>query len=303
MMPWSFKNVNAASVDLLGYDSHEILRVSHDQIFVNQSDLSQLLKRIKAHKEIIDRKIELLTKDGIRKSCIISASLEHDENGIAYIQGIIHDVSMSKRIEDITSQSEKLEAKGIVIRTLAHEIRNPLQNIILSTSYLKSEAREGSQEFLNVIDRNSKRINDLVNELLDSNQYYKMRLEVTSLQTVISEAIEKAIDSIQLKKIKLNFYAPDTYALALLDREKIKIAFLNLIVNAIEAMDEEIGELTISIVPQYNCHKVLIKDNGYGITTDNSTRVFEPYFTNQVKRIWSRPCYNLVQFCNHTKLK
>jgi len=80
-----------------------------------------------------------LTKDKIKKSCILSASLETDPVGNLYVQGIIHDISILKRVEEIKLQSEKMEAKGMAIRTLAHEIRNPLHNIILTLGYLKSE--------------------------------------------------------------------------------------------------------------------------------------------------------------------
>jgi PAS domain S-box-containing protein len=276
-----FQNVNDASLDLLGYHPEEILHLNHCQLFASRSQRDQIRRQIVKNKEIIDYNIEFRTKDGAKKSCVMSASLEYDKTGMVYIQGIIHDVSMSKKIEEIKLQSEKLEAKGIAIRTLAHEIRNPLQNIILSMGNLKHETTEENQEFLNVIERNTKRINDLVNELLDSNQYYKMKLEVTPLQVVVDNAIEKAIDSIQLKKIKLNFNKAANPALALLDREKIQIAFLNIILNSIDAMKEETGELTISVISQSNCHKVLIKDNGCGITKDNSLRLFDPYFTTK----------------------
>jgi signal transduction histidine kinase len=67
----------------------------------------------------------------------------------------------------------------------------------------------------------------------------------------------------------------------LLDKEKTKIAFLNIIVNAIEAMDKNNGELTITILSSADFHQVQIKDNGCGMSTENTTRLFEPYFTTK----------------------
>jgi len=118
---------------------------------------------------------------------------------------------------------------------------------------------------------------------MDSNQYYKMKLEIVPLQVVMREALEKAADQIQLSKVKLNFSYPPSDAHALLDKEKIKIAFLNIIVNAIEAMDENEGELTIAISSQPTFHTVQIRDNGHGISPENTIKLFEPYFTTKPK--------------------
>ncbi len=278
-----FKNVNSAATDLFGYGHDELLLLNLSKLFADRAEKEGILKKLNDQKEIVDHKIELLTRDKIKKSCILSASLETDPIGNPYVQGIIHDISLLQRVEEIKLQSEKLEAKGITIRTLAHEIRNPLHNIILSLGYLKSETSSENQEFLNVIDRNSKRINDLINELMDSNQYYKMKLEVMPLQVVMKEAIEKAVDQIQLNKITLNCTYPPADANALVDKEKMKTAFLNIIVNAIEAMDEEMGELTVVISSQPNFHKVQIKDNGRGMSPESIARLFEPYFTTKPK--------------------
>jgi PAS domain S-box-containing protein len=278
-----FSNVNGAATDLLGYDPDEFLQLNFSGLCVNPSEGGVILRKLNEQKEVIDYKIDLLTKSLVKKSCILSATLETDPAGNPYVQGIIHDISILNRVEEIRLQSEKLEAKGMVIRTLAHEIRNPLHNIILSLGYLKSETSLENQEFLNIIDRNSKRINDLINELMDSNQYHKMNLEVMPLQVVMKEALEKAVDQIQLSKVKLNFSYPPSDALALLDKEKMKIAFLNIIVNAIEAMHEGSGALTIIISSQPNAHKVQIKDNGLGMSPENITRLFEPYYTTKPK--------------------
>lgn len=276
-----FIHVNSAATDLFGYDASELHALNLAELFVHRSEKEEIIKKLDEQKEVIDYKIELLSKDQIEKSCVLSASLETDASGNPYIQGIIHDISILKKVEEINLQAEKLEAKGIVIRTLAHEIRNPLHNIILSLGFLKTETTSENQEFLKVIDRNSKRINDLINELMDSNQYYKMKLEVTPLQVVMKETIETAVDRIQLRKIKLNVSFPSSDAQALIDKEKMKIAFLNIIVNAIEAMEEDKGELTITISSQPNFHKVQIKDNGRGMSAENTSRLFEPYFTTK----------------------
>ena len=276
-----FQNVNSAAKDIFGFEKEELLHQHTSRIFARPADKNDILKILKREKKIIDRNVDLLAKDKTIKSCLFSASFETDETGAPYIQGIIRDISVLKKIEEIKMQSEMLEVKGQAIRMLAHEVRNPLANIILSTEYLKNETTTENQEFLNIIKRNSKRINDLIGELLDSNQYHKLKLEISPLQDVINEALEEVSDRIDLKKIKVNLDFPAYEALALIDKAKMRIALINLLVNATEAMDTETGELAISILSQWNLHVIEIKDNGSGISDENIKKLFQPYFTTK----------------------
>jgi len=276
-----FQNVNHAGTELFGFENEELLYHNTKRLFVNLSDQKHILKTLTKEGKIIDYKIELQAKDKTIKSCLFSASLETDETGKTYIQGIIHDISMLKKIEEIRLQSEMLEAKGEAIRMLAHEVRNPLTNIILSMEYLKSDAKSESLEFLNIIGRNSKKISSLINELLDSNQYYKLKLEIIPLQVVISKALEEVADRIELKKVKVNFSKPRYEANALIDLDRMIMAIVNILVNAVEAMTTEVGQLTISILTHSNFHTIRIEDNGKGISPENITKLFEPYFTTK----------------------
>jgi signal transduction histidine kinase len=65
------------------------------------------------------------------------------------------------------------------------------------------------------------------------------------------------------------------------NKEKLKIAFLNIVINAVEAMEPGVGTLYISIDTQKNVHTVVIRDNGCGIPEENISRLFEPYFTSK----------------------
>jgi len=276
-----FQNVNNASQELFGFNKDEILYENTSKMFSDPSDKNKILKILNEERKLIDYNIDLLTKDQTIKNCLLSASFENDETGNTYIQGIIHDVSILKKVEEIKAQAELLEVKGEAIRMLAHEVRNPLANIILSTECLKNDTNAENREFLSIIKRNSKRINDLITELLDSNQYHKLNLEIIALQTVIDSAIQEASDSIELKKIKVNYTYPAYEALALMDKAKMKMALLNLILNAADAMKEGEGELNISINSNWNFHIVEIKDNGCGISPENIQKLFQPYFTTK----------------------
>jgi signal transduction histidine kinase len=206
-----------------------------------------------------------------------------NNNGSQYIQGIIHDNTSRKRAEKAAMQSEKLAATGRLVRTLAHEVRNPLNNINLSVEQLLQQcADDDSKTYLDIVQRNGKRIGDLITELLNSSRLSsQVNLNKISLQEVMDKAISAAIDRITLKHIELIISYPQQQLYALVDEEKIKLAFLNIIINAIEAMEERTGSLQISITASDEDNVVEISDNGCGISDENMQRLFEPYFTSK----------------------
>ena len=275
----NIRNINEAAIELLGYGVAEMLKFSIYDLMTEADEKAKLKKELHEKGRVDDFQVELITLGKTRKLVLISASIEMDQQGLAYVQGILQDITLLKRSEEITLQAEKLESKASVIRNLAHEIRNPLNNISVSIDQLKSSISPDDIELLNIVYRGVRRIDDLINQLMDSSRYYKMRFTILSLETVVENAIEEAMDRIMLKKIKFQTSYPSAPALALVDLEKIKIAFLNVVLNAIEAMEEGKGVLSISIDSKPDFHEVTIADNGCGMSEEVTNRLFEPYFT------------------------
>lgn len=182
---------------------------------------------------------------------------------------------------------EKFAATGRIARTIAHEVRNPLTNINLAVEQLQAELNgnkpENGELMLNMINRNSARINLLITDLLNSTKFTDLVYKKISVNRLLDETLELARDRIQLKNITvLKNYSGDICDVAV-DTERIKIAFLNIIVNAIEAMEPGQGILQLKTLAKENKCVVLISDNGPGIAEDSQSKVFEPYFTNKAK--------------------
>jgi signal transduction histidine kinase len=230
-----------------------------------------------------DHEIELQSSEGEKKNCILSLSKEKDIKGETYVHGLLHDVTELKKAEKATLQAEKLAATGRLIQTLAHEVRNPLNNINLSLEQLHHEISDISdtEMYMEIIQRNSKRISDIITELLNSSRPAEMSLHNKPLQVIMDESIASALDRITLQKIKLKIKYTDKPAFIKADEEKLKLAFLNIIINAVEAMEEDKGILSISIENEKDSHIVKIKDNGSGIAEENLSKLFEPYFTSK----------------------
>ena len=206
----------------------------------------------------------------------------------------IYRKELEKRIIDLENtnieivrlkSNDKYAATGRIARTIAHEVRNPLTNIALASEQLRetSPKDEETELYFDMIKRNSERINILVSELLNATKHIDLKPVKQSINLILDEALELAKDRVQLQHLNVVKKYSDDVCDVLVDKEQIKIAFLNLIVNAIEAIQKDGGKLVIETKGQDGKCVIIIKDNGTGIAKDNMQKLFEPYFTNKEK--------------------
>ena len=136
---------------------------------------------------------------------------------------------------------------GRVARVIAHEIRNPLTNIDLSANHLENDNLDGDDKklFLDIIARNSRRINELINELLSATKFTDLQYEEIRVDVLLDESLNEAIDRAQLNRVRIEKKYSNEKIWLNVDRSRMKIAFLNIIVNAMEAITGENGCLTI----------------------------------------------------------
>jgi signal transduction histidine kinase len=182
---------------------------------------------------------------------------------------------------------EKFASTGRIARTMAHEVRNPLTNINLAVDQLKSELNGTLPEsyglMLEMISRNSIRINQLITDLLNSTKFTDLVYKRISINQLLDETLELAKDRILLNNITIvKNYSSDICDVSV-DVERIKIAFLNIIVNAIEAMEPGTGILQLRTVSKDDKCVVSITDNGPGIDPEAQSKLFEPYYTTKNK--------------------
>jgi signal transduction histidine kinase len=201
---------------------------------------------------------------------------------------------LKKRIADLDKANkeltqmrsvEKFAATGRIARTIAHEIRNPLTNINLAVEQLQSELDgqlgRSADLLLGMIHRNSERINLLITDLLNSTKFSDLRYQEIAVNTLVDQTLELVKDRILLNHIKVvrNYGAME--CLISVDIQRMKIALLNVIVNALEAMEPGHGILELRTYAVDGKCFVVIRDNGCGIDEDALSKVFEPYFTTK----------------------
>ena len=214
------------------------------------------------------------------------AKEEADRSVRAYSQELEARVNELKKVngelEELKS-IEKFASTGRIARTIAHEVRNPLTNISLAAEQLKetSGGNEDSDQLLGMISRNVNRINQLVSDLLTATKSQQLEFTSVNINDLVDEALDLARDRIELNRIRVEKHYDKSICQLSVDVEKIKLSFLNIIVNAIEAMEKDKGVLTITT---YNAgSKCIIDfgDNGMGIDPETVQKLFDPYFTSK----------------------
>jgi signal transduction histidine kinase len=229
---------------------------------------------------ITNYEVSLRDKAGERKFCLVSASLQHFPNGKFCILGIVHDMTRRRKTERDLVVAEKLAMTGRVARMLAHEIRNPLTNINLTLEQLEYEAQNPEFEtYFGMIKRNTRRISDLINELLLSSRPADIAKQKHNLSKLVDDTLALAMDRMTLKSVKvIKDISPDVCEISV-DEAKIRTALLNIIINAVEAVPEKNGVIRFSAVKEDGHCVISIADNGHGIPQDSIKKLFEPYFT------------------------
>lgn len=180
---------------------------------------------------------------------------------------------------------EKFAATGRIARNIAHEVRNPLTNINLAIAQLKSDlpADENSSMLFEMVNRNCNRINQLITELLNATRFAELNYQPISIHVLMDEALDLAKDRVALKQIKVEKNYGQGKFIISADKEKMKIALLNIIVNAVEAMEKQTGVIKISTSIEDKKCLLEISDNGVGMDAVSLSKLFEPYFTTKQK--------------------
>ncbi len=166
-------------------------------------------------------------------------------------------------------------------QALAHEIRNPLTNINLSIGLLEPLLpNENMQAYLDIIKRNSIRINALLNNFLNI-QKTGSGIETHSLSGLLDEALLILGDRIHLKNIRVHKYFSVPDIMVKVNGPEILLALTNIILNAVDAMRPNEGELTLFTRILEDEFSIQIEDNGCGMGTNELDKIFDTYYTTK----------------------
>jgi two-component system NtrC family sensor kinase len=194
------------------------------------------------------------------------------------------DVTEKRRLEATLAQSEKLAAVGQLAAGVAHEINNPLTAIIANAQLLQRRLAaddDEMQEMLDLIVRAGDRATQVVRNLLDFARKEHYEFTPTNLNETIRRALALAHHELVARSIRLTFDPSGDLPLLLASHDHLQGVWLNLILNAADAIDDHEGQVRVATRRIGNEIRVTIADNGRGIPPERISRIFEPFYTTK----------------------
>ena len=277
-------DANVSMLRLFAYDMGSLRQQHLPELFTIENDLNEFEQELSQYRVVRDFEAILQRSDGKMVECSLSAASLTDVNGkvIGY-QGVIVDVSEKKKVQQELIRLEKLMMTGNIARSIAHEVRNPLTNIGLSLEQLRSEPADSDDAaiYYDIIKRNVERINELITAMLSSSKPSQLNLQPQLLNQVIDAAVGIAEDRLRLQEVTLEKRYAEDLPPILLDQEKIKMALLNIINNAIEAVPVGLGRIVIKTGEDARNQYLQITDNGPGIEKDMLANLFDAFHTSK----------------------
>jgi two-component system sensor histidine kinase PilS (NtrC family) len=196
---------------------------------------------------------------------------------------ILENLTEMRKLEFALRQSEKMAAIGQLASGIAHEIRNPLAGISGSIELLSLQnTTEDDKKLTKIILREIDRLNNLITEFLDYSKPEKPPTSPIDLPGVLAETINLAKGHQPALLVVQQELAVNIKILG--DRDKLKQAFLNIIINAYQAMSQSQNPvLTLSAQSKDSQVVLRIKDSGAGMPEAVKKRIFEPFMTTKPK--------------------
>jgi PAS domain S-box-containing protein len=249
----------------LGHPLHEVLHVEGDE-------LSE-----------IAAETDLDTVGGTRR---VSVSVQAIQEGGERMGALVtlRDLDSIESINTQLQVSERLAALGRITAGVAHEVKNPLNSMRLWLENLKEslppEPDSGSQQAVQVLDKEIDRLDAVVKRFLDFTRPMDVRLEATQIADVLKEVIEIAKPQLQKSKIQVAQLIPIDVPEVYVDRALLKQAVLNLVLNAVEAMPSG-GQLRLMLSRRGEMAEITVGDTGKGIPVENRQKIFQLFFTTR----------------------
>jgi len=297
---------NKSYADAFGYTKDEIIGKSIFDFIPkeDQDDMRYSFETWKRTGEVKSHEIIFMKKDGSLFPGILSATNLYDDKGnLIGSNTIIQDLSdirsAQKEIQEL--RTKRLSVIGELTARIAHDMRNPLSIIKNSAEIIKMERKDWGERSLGNwarLERGIYRIAHQVDDVLEYIKSPKIKKQKKKFSKICQYALERVTIP---NNIKINLSKNDGNIFC--DPNRMEGVLVNLIMNAVQAIDSKNGEITISFLENYKEGKyslIKISDDGPGIPPELMGKIFDPLFTTrQIGTGLGLPsCKNIIE--NHS---
>jgi signal transduction histidine kinase len=274
--------VSEAARRFLRVEGGSILGQHAREIFARSTVLGRTLREaFDAGVNLVQE--EVLTETGRR----IQASLDfiHDDKTRQGLGALItlHDLESAEEIESELELSRRMAAIGRLTSGVGHEVKNPINAIVVHLELLKSKlgnTNTPAGRHLEVIDAEIHRLDRVVQMLVDFTRPVELQLREQDLRSVINDVLALAAEELSTHNITLVSQMPPNPLIANCDADLLKQAALNVIQNGAQAMPEG-GTLEVTLAEDRKFAVLRISDQGSGIPDEIKDKIFDLYFTTK----------------------
>ena len=236
----------------------------------------------------IAREYLIKTKEGKQKRVVTNYSIIKDDNNrIEYVVGVMRDITEEKMFNEELVRSKTLATLGQYSNELAHEIKNPLNAISIQMSLLEREigkhdlsTGEELADVVRVVKEEISRLNKLAKDCLSFSKSGDLERTEEDIRQIIEELLSLVTPHADLNGVNIYLSMSGSCPQVFVDRDKLKQAFLNLILNAIEAMAGG-GKIAINVSKKDNYLNISIKDTGPGIPDEQHDKIFDLFYSTK----------------------
>jgi PAS domain S-box-containing protein len=289
--------VNRVALNIFGYSpgNYSGLKLV-DLIAPEDRERANLeISRMIAGEESGDTEFTAIRKDGQRLPCFIHASPVRDSyRKVVGLRGILIDITVQKtasqELKTLYEREKNLrealqaEIKSRIefTRALVHELKTPLTPIMVSSELLAEELKEEPLLGLaKVIARGAENMNQRVNELLDMARgelgMLKVKLSMVEPEEILREVVKYMDPVVNKSKQTLSLILPDHLPSVIADEDRVRQVLFNLLSNAIKYSPEG-GQTTVRTRIEPDDLVIDIEDTGQGISEEEQTKLFQPYY-------------------------
>ncbi len=278
--------VSSRARDLLGYESKDMLGKKISDLADHSPELASLYHGVVSGEQVFgSAEYSARHRDGNWRTMRASGSqLEDAEGKISGVIISVRDITIERKLEQQVVQSERLAAMGAMIGGVAHELNNPLTSILGVSELLQdTETNEVARKQLAMLQQQARRAAEIVQNLT----YFARPPASGKSRINLTEVVERTLNlhaySLRKNNIAVDFLKEAGMPYALGDPHQLMQVFLNLIINAEQAIREgrDKGTLRIRLGKGESSVFVSFHDDGPGIPKENLPSIFDPFYTTK----------------------